>query len=1641
MKNKNIVLLIIFAISLIILAYSFRNTLGQQTDSLELEEVTVIYKLDTSTFVEMTTKIVDKDMGSGRAWITDIDEVQGSFVAPDDKAFIGWQYESSIINGEEVSETSSYKSGEHFTQDEYYSLSPNEQTINLVAVWGYKVYVDGINGIDDANGLSDATPVRTMGRAYEVLAQLDSGNSNGNITGFKVSGNSSTGYTYESSDEENLITNFNGKIIVINDISYSNKTEGRYEYITYGDLIGAENASTGTITFNDGVSSKTITNVNNITGYTDDAPVKFKGSGTSYTAQNKTVSGSYHYLLKKVVNDYTYEVDGVQYYTYGRLTQYTENLRAHVGKGVMTPKNIGLVLISGKDEKTYDSTFEFAEYTRYASGGDIIFKDISLSFYYNSSEDSESITYVGGYAANGNYLAIDENVNVITDSLHKTVNIYGGGHSYRYQSNNYTGTGGNGLGNSGTSTLDSTRMTIKSGTWSTAYSGSYGQKVGIAGDTVEKNATVLNIYGGTFSSTGMGHEGAAAVNSYLYAYGGTFSTIYGSGSGSTGSMADNGVTHILLSGSGVKTSKLYGGSNNGSHVGNIEIVINSGTISNTLYGGNNSTKVTGSIGIKINGGTINSIIGGCATGSVSGEVSIDITGGIINGTIYTSGQGGTAKTTTTYYQGTSSDKDLTAQILDSSDSRLNLLITGDSSIDSPAIQAAAAKVNSSEVQYYNDKQDSNGYYYPQIYSSDFSKLLIGNSRGTYKNHGVTQYTLSSYTSMLSLATVAGVNLNITGGVINGDIYGGGKVSVVEGDVSINISNATINGNVYGGGDGTVEPTVSLYFPTSASTYKTETYTWKGSDTFDIANYDAVNNVPIDYENKYVYSPSYDNMGGVTGKVDINITGDSTITGNVYGGGNAGEVSSSKITIDNSNISKNLYGGGYSGKVANSTNITLTNAQIQEVFGGGYSGNIEQNTTVTINSGTYENVFAGCDQAVVKGDTITIVGNETNPSITISSVLYGGGRGVENEDGDASSFCTVEGTATVTIEGLNTNVTNYGSIKLGSVAGAVDVTFKNYWTGNATNKYKVMNGIDRATNVYMVQSYTWLENEGEDGTRQGIQNIGNLNIPEGSGMKISADGEISGDFNGGGELYLDSEVCLTVNGNITGQTKLILNPKLYEEGNIIKGSEDKPYIVTIQGGAEDAVISGDERYTIVSSAEGESGRKYYIENDVSIDETKQTVIVKESERYQDEVDNWLSEDTNTWQDINIEQDGIFSANVDIYYEYKITEDTQEKYKNLERSIIIKSGDTQVDFPVGTKIIMVTNGEYYSLKLESASNNIPLSSFTNMEDKEVFEQITDITKVSEGDEVIKLYHYSEEYRFIIDFSNARGNLFEKGKTYNLLLEVTDNGNKVNELATIAENTIIMNEKRQIEAKLSSDKYVYLPDANISINGSITLSKVKENVYNHHIGKPLKTKIVLNGPNGTNIIINNQEVKENEAIVILETIEKSYTEIPLDIEIQMEKVLKKNRLVEGEYTIQIQILIDGQTQKTVEIPIEIKDYSDAEYGLTVKLSKEDTQKDKIALITKEDYTRNIKINYDGTLQEPYIKIQLYKKAGTFTYTQIENTITQEVLQNVQTENTTTFDASKIQEEGTYRILVELYDQSGNKITEDTINFIYSN
>ena len=96
-----------------------------------------------------------------------------------------------------------------------------------------------------------------------------------------------------------------------------------------------------------------------------------------------------------------------------------------------------------------------------------------------------------------------------------------------------------------------------------------------------------------------------------------------------------------------------------------------------------------------------------------------------------------------------------------------------------------------------------------------------------------------------------VNIYMTGGIVNGGLYGGSNASgTLSGDVNIKITDGTINGNLFGGG------------------------------------------------NKGAVAKKADNTGGNTtgGNTSVTITG-GTVTGNVYGGGNEAAVSgTTKVVI-------------------------------------------------------------------------------------------------------------------------------------------------------------------------------------------------------------------------------------------------------------------------------------------------------------------------------------------------------------------------------------------------------------------------------------------------------------------------------------------------------------------------------------------------------------------------------------------------------------------------------------------------------------------------------------------------------------------------------------------------------------------------
>lgn len=1157
--------------------------------------------------------------------------------------------------------------------------------------------------------------------------------------------------------------------------------------------------------------------------------------------------------------------------------------------------------------------------------------------------------------------------------------------------------------------------------------------------------------------TGVVHDGSVKGDVYIFISGGYITNIFGGGNGS-----------------------IYA---NSEEKGNVNIDIRGGTFG-YIYGGGQyyTSKVDGDVNIKIQNAKITgNVFGGGRGGQINGKINMDIKNSQIAGNVFGGGQGLT--------------------------DRINYLITEVYTTTSSSYEDKKYSYNKYAIANNKTKWDEAPNEFPmynestaEIVGRKYHSITVSSNNNTlFREYGDKYF--------LSLSTIQkDITMNIEDSTIGKNIYGGGSIGLVKGNVNLTIKNTNVTGNVYGGGDGkSIPSTINLYSP--IQDYKELTsqgmdnnpwigrFSWT-SDT-DILTYfkgiyDGKNKVIYNSDNtttafselskeaqavaeKYgtkqlVYSSDIEKLGFVEGDITVTIDGGS-YSSTIYGGGNNGQVKGNVVLeINNIPSNQNIYTGGNTGNVEKSTTLTINSGKYRDVFGGGYSGKVLGDSTVTINKGTCANIFGGGDQSYVQGNADVTIGQENSSNvINVTGLVYGGGRGYDaNNDGDASDFTTVYGNSTVLVQGINTLVENYGSTKLGAVAGNVDVNFKNYWSGNSTAKYKTMNGIDRATTVSFNNSYVLLENKDSSGNLVGIQSIENLVIPKGSGLKISANGEITGNFEGGGELYLDSLVCLTVKGNVTGQTTMILNPKLLEDGNqVIKGGITVPYL-KVGGTAPEkiALVSGEaNRYKIIQANKetvkeeiGEDYIYYYIAKDVIVQNniTVETNSI-ENRKYKDKI-------TNT-NDVLILNTGTFTTDYNI--SYYLTDDAYKAkdYSNISRKLkLISNTDKEkvIIMPVGTEITMIIDGKYYSYVVNTENlSEISLSDFTNNESSTKYDELKDITNSELVDKSLNeingttTYTFKENYKFIINFTNTKGIEVDR---YYPSLEVyygqTSFGNEKKDVA----NNIVDIQKRNYELTLNNDKKYYESDGNINLTGQLKIGSLKENTYMPTKDLYLKIKLKDNSgnevkiPQGTQVKVNNTGATVENGLVILkllDNLDSANLEQSMNISLDMSGVLPQDRLPKGDYKIDIKYLNSKEYEELTENNITIID-KQTEYGLSTSINQQEgISSDKIQIIRQgQEESRSIKIKYSNSseLQNMKIKIKAVERTGEFEYTEttnsqnkisinapeIDTTNKNELEQNV---NVTFKDSLKA---GTYRILVELYDEYGYYRTCDYVNFI---
>lgn len=682
------------------------------------------------------------------------------------------------------------------------------------------------------------------------------------------------------------------------------------------------------------------------------------------------------------------------------------------------------------------------------------------------------------YGGNNQTGSISGKVSVSVNNPKLITNLYGGGN---LAGNKYdvdvTVTNGditNLFGGGKKASVGSIKLLLLDGSATNVYGG--GDEGATLGNiTVDSSIDVETLYGGANKAN---VDGAIEV----YIKDGTYTNIFG-GNNENGSISGN-VNLIVTGGS---TTYLYGGGNKASDDINVTITFNNASAT-YLYGGGKQASV-GSINISLNSGSVAHLFGGGDEGDTLGDINIssninittafggannaDVTGSItfiINNGEFSEIYGG---------------------------NNVGGIITGD-------ILLTLNNVDASVI--YGGGCDASGEYLTTI---NLNSGSIGTMYGGGKNASVGSVKINVYDGLVSSLYGGGfkghvtglVDLDITGGTFDKNVYGGGyagTVGLTDVSVTDKTSNKiiTINGSLFGGGEG---ETASVYTSTNVLV-------------------DLALDLNVTETTKYT-----NDISGISEvKYQITSVDYSKIQGNIYGGGDLGQVGSGDIdSVNNIATIK---------KVA-STNVTLTNGYVGgSIFAGGSGvpganvryaltmGTVFGQTSVTVNGGlVLGSVYGGGTQSRVYEDSssdtyvATVNITELTEEIVINGSVFGGGERGNSATMNASVPTTI-GDVLVSITGKEergsqiyfVNGGVYGDGNLCLVRGnrvieitnfnTTDDTLKTFFSLQRANTVKVTNSL------FVLLGAIDLVEEGDE-TVYSINRIGKIEMYNGSTIKL------------------------------------------------------------------------------------------------------------------------------------------------------------------------------------------------------------------------------------------------------------------------------------------------------------------------------------------------------------------------------------------------------------------------------------------------------------------------------------------------------------------------------------------------------------
>lgn len=532
--------------------------------------------------------------------------------------------------------------------------------------------------------------------------------------------------------------------------------------------------------------------------------------------------------------------------------------------------------------------------------------------------------------------------------------------------------------------------------------------------------------------------------------------------------------------------------------GKTEINISGGTVGRVLGAGSGREAsiptYSGTMDINVTGGNVGDIYGsGTAAYVISGEaapsvVSIIAKGGTI-GNIYAAGVGGDNRV------GLYKDKGVQ---LDSESGKFCGSLTGNANI---TIDGATVNGNVyASGQGYGGSGNKDSVPYGQksaFLKGDVTiKLVSGQVNSIYG--GGKGLTNSDYETCARVEEGSHVSIEVTGGKVNGSVYGGGENALVNSSSSVIITGGEIAKDVFGGGkSGLVKGSTSVILGEGT----VHGVIYGGGENAEVSGSSTVT-ISGGTAEKNIYGGG--KSGLVKGKTTVNIS-NGTVNNSVYGGalGTAGEryvYGGSTINMTGGWVRGNLYGGselsddgpessgGQDASLPDLIFVNLVGGTVKgNVFGGGFQGVTNGSTHVHIGQGAidkctyYSQMEPKADKPELKPGNISIGG----------SVYAGGDYGGDGKNYDR---ITVNGFSNVYLDGTGYSIggdgTGQNSISIaGGVfgsgascdAGEYRVVTLDNWGSRNEDKVTVtgsLTSIQRADQVLLINSHVELAGQSD-----------------------------------------------------------------------------------------------------------------------------------------------------------------------------------------------------------------------------------------------------------------------------------------------------------------------------------------------------------------------------------------------------------------------------------------------------------------------------------------------------------------------------------------------------------------------------------